>query len=62
VKRALKNVGGSGLDKKIKDLSDALIERRRAFFDQAIISTQNTVSQILDELEKISNKVSDVGR
>jgi hypothetical protein len=61
VKRTLKNIGG-GLDKKIKDLSDALVERRRAFLDQAIIFTQNTASQILDELEKISTQVSDAGR
>ena len=62
VKRTLKNVGGGGLDKKIKELSDALIERRRAFLDQAIISTQNTESQILDELKKKSTKLSDFGR
>jgi hypothetical protein len=60
-KRTLKNIGG-GLDKKIKDLSNALVERRRAFLDQAIISTQNTASQILDELEKISTQISDAGR
>ena len=62
VKRTLKNVIGGGLDKKIKDLSDALVERRRAFLDQAIISTQNTASQILDELGKISTQVTDAGR
>ena len=59
-KRALKNIRG-GLDKKIKDLSDSLVERRRAFLDQAVIYTQNTASEILDELEKISAQVSDVG-
>ncbi len=58
VKRTLKNIGGV-LDKKIKDLSDALVERRRAFLDQTIISTQNTASQIL---EKISTQGSDAGR
>ena len=61
VKRTLKNVGG-GLDKKIKDLSDALIERRRAFLDQVIISTQITASEILDELKKLSAQVSDARR
>ena len=60
-KRTLKNIG-SGLDKKIKDLSDALVERRRAFLDQAIIFTQNTTSQILEELKTISTQVSDAGR
>src|SRR5580698_5347247 len=62
VKRTLKNVIGGGLDKTIKGLSDALVERRRAFLEQATVSTQNTVSEILDELEKMSTKVSDVGR
>ena len=61
VKRALKDIGG-GVDKKLKDLSDALVERRRAFLDQAITYTQNTASEILDELEKISTQVSDAGR
>jgi hypothetical protein len=60
VKQTLKNIGGV-LDKKIKDLSDALVERRRAFLDQTII-TQNNASQILDELEEISTQVSDAGR
>ncbi len=63
VKRTLKNIGGgAGLDKKIKELSDAFVERRRAFLDEAIISTQNNASQILDELDKISTQVSDAGR
>jgi hypothetical protein len=61
VKRALKNMGGE-LEKKIKELSGALVERRRAFLDQAIIYTQNTASEILDELEKISTQISDAGR
>jgi hypothetical protein len=60
-KRTLKSVGG-GLDKKIKDLSDALAEHRRAFLDHAIISTQTTASQILDELKTILTQVSDAGR
>ena len=61
VKRTLKSIGG-GPDKKIKDLSDALVERRRAFLGQATITTQNIASQILDELEKISTKLLDTGR
>jgi hypothetical protein len=60
-KRTLKNIGG-GLDTKIKDLSDALVKHRGAFLDHAIISTQNTASQILDELKTISTQVSDAGR
>ena len=61
VKRTLKSIGG-GPDKKIKDLSDALVERRRAFLGQATIATQNIASQILDELETISTKLLDTGK
>ncbi len=60
-KRTLKNIGG-GPEKKIKDLSDALIRRRRDFLDRAIISTEITVFQILDDLRKIPTLVSDAGR
>ena len=66
-KRTLKNIDG-GPDKKIKELSDVLVERRKAFLDQAIISTEITAFQILDNVAKIliqlrylSNQVSDVG-
>ncbi len=59
--RTLKNIGG-GPEKKIKDLSDALIKRRREFLDQATISTEITAFQILDDLGKISTLVSNVGR
>ena len=33
-KRTLKNIGG-GLEGKIKELSDVLVERRKAFLEQA---------------------------
>ena len=66
-KRTLKNIDGRP-DKKIKELSDVLVERRKAFLDQAIISTEITAFQILDNVAKIliqlrylSNQVSDVG-
>ena len=66
-KRTLKNTG-CGQDKKIKELSDVLVGRRRAFLDQATISTQITAFQILDDvtkiltqLEKVSNQISEVG-
>ena len=61
MKQTLKNIGGRP-DKKIKDLSDALVERRRAFLGQATISTQITASQILEDVAKISTQVSDAGR
>jgi hypothetical protein len=67
-KRTLKNIGG-GPEGTIKELSDVLVKRRKAFLDQATISTEITAFQILDELEKIStqlqymtSQVSDTGR
>ena len=67
-KRTLKNIDG-GLEKKIKDLSDVLVERRKAFLDQAIISTEITAFQILDDMAKLStqlqylsSQISEVGR
>ncbi|KAH9024628.1 hypothetical protein EDB85DRAFT_2150360 [Lactarius pseudohatsudake] len=55
-KRTLKNVGG-GASKEIEDLSAALAEHRRTFFDQAIISTEITAFQILDDVGIIKAKV-----
>ena len=67
-KRTLKNTGG-GQEKKIKELSDVLVKRRKAFLDQATISTEITAFQILDDvanistqLQCLSGQVSDVGR
>jgi hypothetical protein len=51
-----------GQDKEIKKLSYALVERRAAFLGQTIISTQITAFQILDNVEKISTLLSNVGR
>ncbi len=55
-KRTLKNMGG-GVAKDIEDLSAALVEHRRAFFDQATITTEITASQILDGVGILSAKV-----
>jgi hypothetical protein len=67
-KRTLKNIDG-GRGDKIKELSDVLVNRRKAFLDQATISTEITAFQILDDVAKIStqlrylsNQVSVVGR
>ena len=67
-KRTLKNIDGRP-EKKIKELSDVLVNRRTAFLDRAVISTEVTVFQILDDVAKIStqlqylsNQVSDAGR
>ena len=72
--RMLKNVG-SGVDDKIQELSAALTEHRRAFFDHAVITTEITTFQILNyvgniidkvdgistQLQWVSRQVSDVG-
>ena len=58
-KRTLKNIGG-GPDKKIKELSDGLVERRKAFLDQATISTEITAFQILDDVANISTQLQDL--
>ena len=60
-KRTLKNIG-DGPEDKIKELSDVLVKRRTAFLDRAIISTEITVFQILDDVAKISTQLSNVGR
>ena len=66
-KRTLKNIDGRP-DKKIKELSDVLVIRRKAFLDQGIVSTEITAFQILDNVAKVliqlrylSNQISDVG-
>ncbi len=55
-KRTLKNIGVA-LEEKIKELSDGLIERRRAFMDQATISIEITAFQILDDVANISTQL-----
>jgi hypothetical protein len=60
-KCTLKNIRG-GPEEKIKELSDVLVKRRKAFLDQATISTEITAFQILDDVAKISTQVSDAGR
>ena len=55
-KRTFSNISG-GQDKKIKDLSDVLTKRRTDFFNQAIISVEITVFQILDDVAKISSQL-----
>jgi hypothetical protein len=67
-KRTLKNIGG-GAEEKIKELSDVLVKRRKAFLDQTTISTQITAFQILDDvanistqLQFLSSQVLDAGR
>ena len=58
-KRTLTNAG-VGLEAKIKELSDILVERRKAFLGQATISTEITAFQILDDVAKISTQLQDL--
>ena len=58
--RTLKNIRGG--PEEIKELSVALVKRRTAFLDRAVISTQSTVFQILDDVVKLSSQVSDARR
>ncbi len=48
---------GGAAERKIEDLSTALVKHRRAFLDQATITTEITVFQILDDVGIISAKV-----
>ena len=57
-KRTLVNVGlGDQVGKKIEDLRTTLIELRKAFLDQAAITTEITALQILDDVGIISASV-----
>ena len=50
---------GSQVDKRIGDFRTTLIELRRAFLDQAAITTEITALQILDDVGIIS---ADLGK
>ena len=54
----LANLGGQ-VGKQIGDLRTTLVELRKAFLDQAAITTEITALQILDDVGIIS---ADVGR
>ena len=55
----LKNVG-SGVEDKIQELSTTLDEHRRAFFDHAVITTEITAFQILNDVGSIIDKVDGI--
>ena len=73
-KRMLKNTG-SQVDKKIEDFRTTLLELRKSFLDESVITTEITALQILDDvgilsmqlegmatqLKWVSSQVSDVG-
>jgi hypothetical protein len=57
--RMLKNVGG-GVEDKFQELSTALDKHRRAFFDHAVITTEITAFQILNNVGHISDKLGGI--
>jgi hypothetical protein len=73
-KRLLKNISDQ-VDKRIEDLCTIFVELRKAFLDHAIVTTEITVLQILDDvgvisaqldgtttqLKWVSSQVSDLG-
>ena len=59
VMRMLKNIG-SGVEDKIQELSATLDEHRRAFFDHAVITTEITAFQILNDVGSIIGKVDGI--
>ena len=56
-KRTLVNLG-SQVGKQIGDLRITLTELRKAFIDQAAITTEVTVLQILDDVGIVSARIS----
>ena len=59
VTRMLKNLGCE-VEEKIQGLSTALQEHRRAFLDHAMITTEITAFQILNDVGSISAKVDGI--
>ena len=57
--RMLKNIG-SGVEDKIQELSVTLDEHQRAFFDHAVITTEVTAFQILNDVGSIIGKVDGI--
>jgi hypothetical protein len=55
----LKNIG-SGVEGKCQELSTTLVEHRRAFLDQAVVTTEITAFQILNDVGSISTKVDGI--
>ncbi|KAH9025479.1 hypothetical protein EDB84DRAFT_1677898, partial [Lactarius hengduanensis] len=47
----------SGVEEKIQELSTAFVENRRAFLDQAVVTTEITAFQILNDVGNISAKL-----
>ncbi len=58
-KRVLKNIGGQ-VNKQIEDFRIALLELRKAFLDEATITTEITALQILDDMGIISANIGGI--
>ena len=58
-KRTLVNLGGQ-VGKQIGDLQTTLVELRKAFLDQAAITTEITAFQILDDVGIMSANVDKI--
>jgi hypothetical protein len=59
VMRMLKNVGGR-VEDKFQELSTALDRHRRAFFDHAVITTEITAFQILNNVGHFSDRLGGI--
>ena len=57
--RMLKNLG-SGVEGKFQELSSVLLEHRRAFLDQAVITTEITAFQILNDVGNVVDKIDGI--
>jgi hypothetical protein len=59
VVRIFKNLG-SGVEGKFHELSSALLEHRKAFLDQAVITTEITAFQILNDVGNVVDKIDGI--
>ena len=57
VMRTARNIVDGGPGEQVKKLSGVLANRRKAFLDQAAISTEITAFHILDDVAKMSTQL-----
>ncbi|KAH9015610.1 hypothetical protein EDB84DRAFT_1525831, partial [Lactarius hengduanensis] len=58
-KRMAKSIGG-GVEEKIQELSFAFEQNKKAFLDQAVVTTKITAFQILNDVGIVSTKVDGI--
>jgi hypothetical protein len=51
---------GSGVEGKFQELSSALDEHRRAFLDHAVITSEITAFQILNDVGNVVDKIDGI--